>query len=52
MGYSEEGNVHLFLKRALALRGAWGTETDHRNRYAARLDTLAYGPDTLFLQEA
>lgn len=51
MGYSQEADVHLYLKRALALRGAWGTETFHRTRYAARLDALPFAPDTLFPAE-
>ncbi|PVA05719.1 acyl-CoA dehydrogenase family protein [Thalassorhabdomicrobium marinisediminis] len=52
MGYTQETDVHLYLKRALALRRIWGSETDHRNRYAARLETSAFGPDTLFAKEA
>lgn len=52
MGYTQETDVHLYLKRALALRRIWGDETAHCNRYAARLDTAAFGPDTLFMQEA
>lgn len=52
MGYTQETDVHLYLKRALALRRMWGDEVLHRTRYAARLDTRAFGPDTLFTQEA
>ncbi|WP_341862013.1 acyl-CoA dehydrogenase family protein [Gymnodinialimonas sp. 57CJ19] len=51
MGYSQEADVHLYLKRTLALRRTFGTETHHRNRYAARLDALPFAPDTLFPQE-
>ena len=51
MGYSQEADVHFYIKRTLSLRNLWGTETLHRNRYAARLETLAIGPDTLFNQE-
>jgi alkylation response protein AidB-like acyl-CoA dehydrogenase len=51
MGYSQEADVHLYLKRALALRRTFGTEAEHRARYAARLDTLPFAPDTLFPQE-
>lgn len=51
MGYSQEVDVHFYLKRALALRQAWGTPQDHRARYAARLDRHAFGPATLFAQE-
>lgn len=52
MGYSQDTDVHLYLKRALALRRTFGTETLHRDRYAARLDALPFAPDTLFPQEA
>ncbi|WP_323764000.1 acyl-CoA dehydrogenase family protein [Marinovum sp.] len=48
MGYSQEADVHLYLKRALALRQSWGSETFHRNRYADRLGALPLGPGTLF----
>lgn len=52
MGYTQETDVHLYLKRTLALRRIWGTETVHRNRYATRLETEAFGPETLFAKEA
>lgn len=51
MGYSQEADVHLYIKRALALRNAWGTETEHRRRFEARLASHPIGPDTLFNQE-
>lgn len=51
MGYSQEVDVHFYLKRALALRQSWGTPDYHRARYAARLSGHAYGPATLFAQE-
>jgi alkylation response protein AidB-like acyl-CoA dehydrogenase len=52
MGYSWEVDVHLFLKRALALTGAWGTPAHHRARVAERLFTRAAGSDQTFAREA
>ena len=52
MGYSWEVDVHLFLKRALALNGAWGTPRFHRDRIAARLFTRPNGPDQTFARES
>lgn len=37
MGYTEESDVHLFAKRALALAGAWGPTGWHRRAVAADL---------------
>lgn len=51
MGYSWEVDVHLLLKRALALTGSWGTPAFHRARIAERLFTLPAGPDQLFARE-
>ena len=51
MGYSWEVDVHLFLKRALALSQTWGTPHHHRARVAARLFTGQTGPDTTFARE-
>lgn len=51
MGYSWEVDVHLFLKRALALTNAWGTPHYHRNRVAARIFAQATGPDQTFARE-
>lgn len=51
MGYSWEVDVHLFLKRALALTHAWGTPHFHRRRVAARVFTRPTGPDTTFARE-
>jgi alkylation response protein AidB-like acyl-CoA dehydrogenase len=51
MGYSWEVDVHLFLKRTLALTGAWGTPQVHRARVAQRLFTRPTGPDTTFIRE-
>ncbi len=51
MGYSWEVDVHLFLKRALALTHNWGTPAFHRARIAARLFTQPNGPDQTFARE-
>ena len=51
MGYSWEVDVHLFLKRALALKGAWGTPAFHRSRIAARVFTQPLGADQTFARE-
>ena len=52
MGYSWEVDVHLFLKRALALTGTWGTPAFHRARIARRMFTQPTGPDQTFAREA
>lgn len=51
MGYSWEVDVHLFLKRALALTGSWGTPAFHRARAAQRLFTRPSGADLTFARE-
>ena len=50
MGYSWETDVHFYLKRALALAGAWGDRSFHRKRVAHRLfqTDLPLGPDQIF----
>ena len=52
MGYSWEVDVHLFLKRALALTNAWGTPAHHRARIAERLFNRPAGPDQTFARES
>lgn len=52
MGYSWEVDVHLFLKRALALTQSWGTPATHRARIATRIFTQPMGPDQTFAREA
>lgn len=52
MGYSWEVDVHLFLKRALALTYAWGDPATHRARIAARVLGLPIGADRTFSHEA
>lgn len=53
MGYSWEVDVHFFLKRALALAGAWGDRAFHRRRVAHRLfeTALPIGADQIFANE-
>lgn len=51
MGYSWEVDVHLFLKRALALTNIWGTPGFHRARIAERLFGHPTGPDRTFARE-
>lgn len=52
MGYSWEVDVHLFLKRALALNYAWGDPSIHRARIAARVFDHSTGADHTFSHEA
>ncbi|MBI4921612.1 MAG: acyl-CoA/acyl-ACP dehydrogenase [Devosia nanyangense] len=52
MGYSWEVDVHYFLKRTLALSGAWGTPNDHRKRAAARVFGAPVGPEHTFTRGA
>lgn len=51
MGYSWEVDVHLFLKRALALTHSWGSPGFHRHRVAQRLFGLPAGPEFTFSRE-
>lgn len=51
MGYSWEVDVHLFLKRALALANNWGTPGFHRARIAVRLFNRPAGPEFTFARE-
>lgn len=51
MGYSWEVDVHLFLKRALALTHAWGSPSFHRARVAARVFRHPIGPEHTFARE-
>jgi alkylation response protein AidB-like acyl-CoA dehydrogenase len=48
MGYSWEVDVHFYLKRALALTGAWGDEAFHRARVAERAHGAPLGPRHTF----
>ena len=52
MGYSWEVDVHLFLKRAVALTQTWGTPAYHRARIATRIFTQPMGPDQTFARES
>ncbi|WP_342363235.1 acyl-CoA dehydrogenase family protein [Terrarubrum flagellatum] len=52
MGYSWEVDVHIFLKRALALDFAWGEPKLHRARVAERVFAHPLGPDLTFCKDA
>ena len=43
-----EVDLHFFLKRALALKSAWGTHARHRATVLERMRTLPTGPDATF----
>lgn len=51
MGITWEVDLHFFLKRALALRSAWGTSAVHRATVIDRMQTLPTGPATTFASE-
>lgn len=51
MGYSWEVDVHLYLKRVIALTEAWGGPSFHRERVAARVFNAPLGPETIFARE-
>ncbi len=48
MGMTWEVELHLFLKRALALRHAWGTPALHGATVRERIFTLPTGPEFTF----
>lgn len=50
IGYSWEADVHILLKRAMALAEDWGSRHFHRARVAQRLTNLPFAPETLFPQ--
>ncbi len=51
MGMTWEVDLHFFLKRALALKFAWGTPALHRGTVLSRITSLATGPDATFAAE-
>jgi alkylation response protein AidB-like acyl-CoA dehydrogenase len=51
MGMTWEADVHFFLKRALALKTAWGTPAAHMDTVIARMRSLPTGPDRTFASE-
>jgi alkylation response protein AidB-like acyl-CoA dehydrogenase len=51
MGMTWEVDLHFFLKRALALKFAWGTAAEHRATVALRIATLPTGPAATFASE-
>jgi alkylation response protein AidB-like acyl-CoA dehydrogenase len=52
MGYSWDVDIHFFLKRALALTGAWGTAQFHNARVAQRMFDAPLGADQTFAKES
>jgi alkylation response protein AidB-like acyl-CoA dehydrogenase len=52
MGYSWEVDVHFYLKRALALSGAWGDAVLHRARFAERAYGAPPGPRHTFARQS
>jgi alkylation response protein AidB-like acyl-CoA dehydrogenase len=51
MGMTWEVDVHFFLKRALALRTAWGTPASHMAQMINRMRKLPTGPEFTFASE-
>jgi alkylation response protein AidB-like acyl-CoA dehydrogenase len=51
MGMTREADVHVFLKRALALRTAWGTPSQHIAQVIDRMRNLPTGPEFTFASE-
>jgi alkylation response protein AidB-like acyl-CoA dehydrogenase len=51
MGMTWEVDVHFFLKRALALKNAWGTPEVHLATVSERLSALPTGPERTFASE-
>lgn len=51
MGMTWEVDVHFFLKRALALKTAWGTPAAHRATVIERMTAAPTGPEFTFASE-
>ena len=51
MGITWEVDLHFFVKRALALRQAWGTPFQHRATVIERMTALPTGPAATFASE-
>ena len=51
MGMTWEADVHFFLKRALALKSAWGTPARHSRTVLDRVMNERTGPDATFASE-
>jgi alkylation response protein AidB-like acyl-CoA dehydrogenase len=51
MGMTFEADVHFFLKRALALKSAWGTNAQHARTVLDRVLNERTGPDATFASE-
>jgi alkylation response protein AidB-like acyl-CoA dehydrogenase len=52
MGMTWEVDVHFFLKRILALKGAWGDSAAHMRLVIDRMTALPTGTDRTFASEA
>jgi alkylation response protein AidB-like acyl-CoA dehydrogenase len=48
MGMTWEVDVHFFLKRALALKTAWGTPAENMAKVVDRMQRMPTGPDRTF----
>ncbi len=51
MGMTWEVDLHFFLKRALALKFAWGGAATHRATVTSRIESLPIGPAATFAAE-
>ena len=51
MGMTYEADVHFFLKRAFALKSAWGTTAYHTATVLERITSDATGPAATFASE-
>jgi alkylation response protein AidB-like acyl-CoA dehydrogenase len=51
IGMTWESDVHFFLKRALALKNAWGSPQVHGKTVVERIFTVPVGPETTFASE-
>ena len=52
MGMTWEVDLHFWVKRAIALRGTWGTASDHAATVLARVLSNPIGPDLTFSSAA
>ena len=49
MGYTYEGNLHFWMKRAWALAGAWGDRAFHLDRVEKAITgSMPIGPAATF----
>jgi alkylation response protein AidB-like acyl-CoA dehydrogenase len=52
MGMTWEVDLHFWVKRAIALRGTWGTISSHGRTVAQRMLNRPIGPETTFASAA